>query len=418
MIIEHRIDKSREGTYYTVPFEVPENIARLTVSYSYDKHTQGLTGKSEKANIIDLGIINSAGQFVGWSGSARSSVTVALTGATQGYFAQRIKAGTWQIIIGAYKICGEYIDVKYEIEFEEKQNRFYFGDLHIHSLASDGKYSAHELGMMAKKKGLDFIALADHNNYSENFSLPKIDGVTFIPAVEWTHYNGHMNFFGVKAPFENSFVANSLEDMRALIAQAKELGASVSVNHPECSFCPYLWEDDEVYDMMEIWNGPMTPRNARAINKWTELLKSGRRLPIVGGSDFHKSPSYSFIGNPVTAVYCDSPDDESLMKAIAAGHSYVSSGINGAQIMLRCGNVIMGDELICDDAAELEIEAKRLKHSRLVLVTAQGERALEIRNGICKATVSPKDKFAYVKALSSIFRHEYVTAITNPIYLI
>ena len=418
MIMKHRIEKSSEGTYYTVPFEVPENVEKITVSYSYDKHTQGITGQSKKANIVDLGLINADGQFVGWSGSARSSVTVALSGGTEGYFAQKIKAGTWQIIVGAYKLCGDFIDVEYNIDFTMKQNRFYFGDLHVHSLASDGKFSAYELGMKAKKLGLDFLALADHNNYSENFSLPKIDGVTFIPAVEWTHYKGHMNLFGVRAPFENSFVANSVDDMRSLISQAKALGATVSVNHPECGVCPYLWGDDDVYDMMEIWNGPMTPRNTRAIEKWTELLKSGRQIPIVGGSDFHGGPMPVVrLGNPVTAAYCDSPDGDSIMNAIRAGHSFVTSGVKGVELMLRCGDAMMGDRVPCDNTAELEIEVKNNRRSKLILVTALGEKEIKPSEGICRVSVSLDDKFAYVKAVSKLFKYEYVTAITNPIYL-
>lgn len=67
----------------------------------------------------------------------------------------------------------------------------------MHSTASDGRKDVYTLAKKAQKTGLDFIAVSDHNNYSENFSLPKISGLTFIPAVEWTHYKGHMNFFGV-----------------------------------------------------------------------------------------------------------------------------------------------------------------------------------------------------------------------------
>ena len=33
--LKHFVEKSREGTYYTIPFTVPENVSRVTVSYSY-----------------------------------------------------------------------------------------------------------------------------------------------------------------------------------------------------------------------------------------------------------------------------------------------------------------------------------------------------------------------------------------------
>ena len=206
--------------------------------------------------------------------------------------------------------------------------------------------------------------------------------------------------------------------MRSLISQAKALGATVSVNHPECGVCPYLWGDDDVYDMMEIWNGPMTPRNTRAIEKWTNLLKSGRQIPIVGGSDFHGGPMPVVrLGNPVTAAYCDSPDGDSIMNAIRAGHSFVTSGVKGVELMLRCGDAMMGDRVPCDTTAELEIEVKNNRRSKLILVTALGEKEIKPSKGICRVSVSSDDKFAYVKAVSKLFKYEYVTAITNPIYL-
>ena len=33
--LEHLVEKSREGQYYTVPFEVPDGVEALTVQYRY-----------------------------------------------------------------------------------------------------------------------------------------------------------------------------------------------------------------------------------------------------------------------------------------------------------------------------------------------------------------------------------------------
>ncbi|MGN0486649.1 MAG: CehA/McbA family metallohydrolase [Acutalibacteraceae bacterium] len=413
IIIKHRIEKQNEGKYYTIPFEVPERVESLTVRYQYDKRSQGLTGQSKKANIVDLGLINSDGHFVGWSGSSRESVTVAQANGTQGYFAQKIKSGTWQIIVGAYKVAGDYTDVVYTITFKEKQKRLYYGDLHIHTVASDGEFSAYEIGLRAKKIGLDFVATADHNNFSENFSLPKIDGVTFIPAVEWTHYKGHMNLFGVKAPFENSFVANTKEEMQSLLQQAKELGATVSVNHPKCPVCPYLWGDDDAFDMLEIWNGPMRNANADALQYWTQLLRKGRKIPIVGGSDYHRRFFPVRMGNPVTAVLSEEGDCDSLMKNIRQGHSFVTSSVHGVKLMIRCGEAMMGDTLSkAPGHVSLEIEAENLRHGDLVLVTAKGEKPIQPGS----ISVNTDEKFAYVKAAVKAFGREYFSAVTNPIY--
>ena len=37
LVIDHLVDKSREGSYYSVPFCVPEGVRSLTVRCSYPK---------------------------------------------------------------------------------------------------------------------------------------------------------------------------------------------------------------------------------------------------------------------------------------------------------------------------------------------------------------------------------------------
>ena len=227
--IHYHIRKEVEGSYFTIPFSVPEGMEQLSLSYQYPE-----------SGIVDLGLINESGQFLGWSGSARKTIWVATHSATPGYRMVPIIAGQWQIIIGAYKIPTTGLDVTYTITFEPQTSRWFKGDLHVHSDASDGQHDIPTLAKAGKKKGLDFIAVANHNNYSENLHLPKVSGITLIPAVEWTHYKGHMNFYGVPAPFDN-FIANSEQEMVTLVNEAKRKGALVSVCHPCEKNCGYSW---------------------------------------------------------------------------------------------------------------------------------------------------------------------------------
>ena len=216
LVIDHLVEKSREGSYYTVPFSVPEGVRSLTVRYSYPR----------QGNTIDLGLEDGQGQFLGWSGSSREAVTVGEFDATPGYLMEPVLPGTWHILVGAYHVQACGVPVRYEITFDAGGPRWLVGDLHVHSDASDGQHNIPTLAAMAKKRGLDFLAVTNHNNYSENFSLPKVPGLTLIPGTEWTHYRGHMNFLGIEQPFTGSFVANSLEEMRAITRQARERGGA------------------------------------------------------------------------------------------------------------------------------------------------------------------------------------------------
>ena len=84
-VIKHKVKKTEQGTYYTLPFTVPENTDSFTVTYEYPKVSQGLTDR-KSACIIDIGIMDPEGRFVGWSGSARKQITVGEFSSTEGYF--------------------------------------------------------------------------------------------------------------------------------------------------------------------------------------------------------------------------------------------------------------------------------------------------------------------------------------------
>ncbi|MFA7672613.1 MAG: CehA/McbA family metallohydrolase [Clostridia bacterium] len=421
--IEHHISKNREGTYYTIDFPMPDGCERVTVSYSYTRFTGRFKKLYEIVNVVDLGLMDADDRFIGWSGSARNSVFVGLYASTQGYSMVPLKPGIWKIIIGAYRIPSDGLDVHYEISYTKSGARWFAGDLHMHSNASDGQHDIFSLTQIAIKKRLDFIAVSDHNNYSENIHLPVVPGLTIIPAVEWTHYFGHMNFLGVKSPFRNSFIANNEDEMKELVYNAKKMGALISVNHPKCSICPYLWESDSCFDMIEVWNGPMRKTNMDAIEWWHEMLKSGRRIPLVGGSDFHKSHRVVKMGNPVTFVYADSPSKEDILYAISRGNSYVTSSVKGVRLELFCEKSIMGDTASHKPGQILSVLADKVKPGmHLQLISNEGISAQwkSFKKGKLKTEIHISESwdFVYLMAERNFAGKKFCCAITNPIYFI
>ena len=166
IVIRHHIPKEREGKYYALPFEVPAGVETLTVQYEYARKGRGIMADLHPSNTVDLGLCNEKGTFLGWSGSARSEVFVSASGASPGYLCCPVNPGTWRILIGAYHIETQGADVTYTVTFSSPAPRWYFGDLHMHSTASDGAFTAAELGARAKEIGLDFIAVTDHNNFA------------------------------------------------------------------------------------------------------------------------------------------------------------------------------------------------------------------------------------------------------------
>ena len=80
-------------------------------------------------------------------------------------------------------------------------------DLHMHSTVSDGSFTIPELIEFAKKKGLDAIAVTDHDTVSHFQQIPKIEhGVKVIPGIEISAYDYENNFkvhmlgYGIRYP--------------------------------------------------------------------------------------------------------------------------------------------------------------------------------------------------------------------------
>lgn len=418
---EITIEKHQEGTYFPVAFNVPAGVESLIISYEYRRIASHKEAIDSPVNIVDLGVLNAADVFLGWSGSSRRQIEIGEFSSTPGYLHQPINEGPWSVLIGAYKIQSSGLSVHYRVEFIMKKARWLYGDIHMHSTASDGKLDRTQVIAKAKKIGLDFIAITDHNNYSENLVLPRISGLTLIPGVEWTHYQGHMNFYGTSVPFSNSFVVNNESEMKRLIQKAKELGTIISVNHPKDRYCPYLWADDECFDMLEVWNGPMRSDNVKALNWWIDFLNKGRRIPIVGGSDFHRNRNIVRMGNPITAVYAKSPSPDDTLKALLAGHSYVTSSLKGPRLELIDMDLHFGDTLKISEPTQIAFVATSLSWGMCVKVIYNNKENIYCKHhSVGKIALEievEKSGYIFFIVLRRFLGKQRIEALSNPLYI-
>lgn len=379
------IEHSRQGSYFTVPFEVPENVERLSLRYDYPRRPEvnhdlpnGRYTARDEVNIIDLGLIAPDGRQVGASGSDRLAFTVSETDATPGYLPGSIGPGTWQILVGAYRVEPGGVTVAYEITLDHKVRRLFRGDLHAHTLASDGVHTLEELAWKAKRNGLDFLAVTDHNQFVSAAQLPRIDGITMIPGVEWTHYQGHANFLGVDEPYDGSFFTNTFEETQAKFETAHRRGATITLNHPLDENCGFRYDMARLpFDCLEVWNGPMREYNFKAIGLWQQLLTAGRKIPISGGSDYHRDTPFIFLGGPTMGLYAGSRGASDLLAALRAGNGFITFAPNGPTLEMTAGDAILGESVRWADVKELEIHADGLlKGDVLRVVTAASSDVL------------------------------------------
>lgn len=423
--IEILIDKRKERTYFEVPFEVPENVCKMEVSYSYkrrDIHADELGNVcNSEINIIDIAIRDESMSFRGASGSERLYFYITENEATPGYIKGAIGKGNWAIILGAYKVQEEGCTVKINVKFTYKERVLLKGDTHVHSVHSDGKYDVENNINMAKLYNMDFLFLTDHNTFSQNEYAGSSDGLVVLPGMEWTHYEGHANFIGIEKPIKY-FVSNDKETTISILNEARKNGATVILNHPFCRSCPWKWGFDVPFDAVEIWNGPIKDADYDAINWWHKRLTEGDIIPIVGGSDSHKNELFRMIGTPTTFLYSDSRGYSDIINAIKKGHSFISYTQNGPIIDFSIGSSILGDCISYRAGLKGKAVIQNLASGdKIKLISDKGDEALfEITNLNTKVLDFEVKKrlFYRIEVWREVIpKLPSLVSISNPIYI-
>lgn len=421
--INHFIPKSKEKTYYEIPFDIPENTRRVDVRYTYTRHVQspaeGSGVATTEANIVDLGLSSRAFGFIGTSGSNRSHIWVSASECSKGYY--RVNpSGSWSILVGAYEIQDAGLDVTYTITFTSKERTLYRGDCHMHTLGSDGKLTVAEIAHMARGTGLDFIIVTDHNNTACNLEIPAVEGITVIPGMEWTHYNGHANMIGVPRPVKHPFCTNDEAGMRAIMQEAKDNGAIIVLNHSQCPDRPWKWGFDVPFDALEIWNAMMLGAYQRQIVWWHDRLCEGKKIPILAGSDFHRLTVGSMVGMPCTWVYAMSNSGEDILAALTGGHSFVTLDPDSPTIYAQAGGKILGETAGKGETVSVRFERLE-KGDELHTITHEGRKVFTSSSKLSSIefTHDPNNSSFMrfeIHRKSLVFMSDCPILISNPIY--
>ena len=356
-------DDQARSPYHYIPFLVPEGIRRLTVRFDYADGT-GTDEPGAERSVSDLGVFDSGGVgwmsagFRGWSGDARRAFTITPRSATPGYLPGPLPSGEWHVALGLYMVAAGGSRYEIAVVFNEdapgveelalprERERvalrsgpgWYRGDLQSHSYHSDGRGSLDALVESARHRGLDFLAVTEHNTVSHWPFLPHLegDGLLLIPGEEVTTYRGHMNVWGAQSWLD--FRCRTPEDVERVIEEARRQGALCSVNHPKDTGTDWLFPDELPTDAWEVWNGPWWQRNNQALTRWDRQLRLGRRVVAVGGSDYHQpgpgGRTEDRPGVPTTWVYAAELSVSGILSGLRGGRVCVSEDVGGPRLDL------------------------------------------------------------------------------------
>jgi hypothetical protein len=439
-----------------VPFEVPPGVRRISVSTSHDRFALiGAVG-----NVLDLGIFGPAGHdlgnvagFRGWSGGAREGFTLSATHATPGYLPGPIDPGRWALALGPVVLnpFGMRWQARVVLErgepspdpgpvaqaataIADRGAGWYRGDLHMHTVHSDGRHQLGELAGAAREAGLDFIVSSEHNTNSANLAWGacRTDGLLVIAGEEVTTRHGHWLAVGLPpqgwvdwryAPRDGVF-ARFAEQVRAD-------GGLVAAAHPAVPLPGSAWEFGyRDVDAIEVWNGKWNLDDEVALKIWHGLLRRGRRVAAVGGSDSHGADQR--VGLPHNVVQAAALSRTAVVDGLRRGRSYIAES-SGVRLELSAAHEAgdhtptagIGETLVGPPTAPVTLHAavSGAPDTSLVLITAAGRaaRAAVDASGsaqLCWTTTGHEAGFARVEVRrQSRGRLPCMVALSNPVWL-
>ena len=340
----------------------------------------------------------------------------------EGWFHVTAVAGSWllrvskgpeyeifemPIEISDGELDGQRINVVLEQLYDLESMGWYSGDLHHHSVHSDGRQSPDQIYDAMVGNDIDFAALTDHNqlrgndvwvdyNESEFLAIPGLEVTTSAePEVASSGKGwGHMNAIGVSRlvgatdpsnpVIGHRYLFHGVEDQQRAINETHVDGGIYQLSH---SCWSMDWPDGTIstwgslkdYDAISVfvgWDvGPHMPTvlaseygpsifgtaqwnmNTMATQVWFEMLNAGNRVAGWASSDSHDvtslqhtgagAPVYwrNTSGNARTYVHSRKLEWNAVRKALKDGRAFVTAGFWGPLLLVNSRNAEPGDEV-------------------------------------------------------------------------
>jgi len=437
-----------------IPVRVPAGVNRITVSYGYDKPAPpaGYDG-----NALDIGVFDEGGigaGFRGWSGGFRSEFTISASDATPGYLPGPVRPGIWHVVVGPYKVAPQglnwtitvtlsfgppgpaFVPQHAPLRAAGRGRAWYRGDMHLHTVHSDGRRTPAEVAAGARAAGLDYIVSTDHNTSSTAGVWGQFAGpdLLIIDGEEITTRNGHYTALGLPAGTWIDWRYRAVDGgLARFVQQIHAVGGLAVAAHPLATCVGCGWKFGFAgLDAVEVWNGPWTIDDEAVVANWDNLLvsagRTGRWIPAVGNSDAHSEPQV--IGLPHNVVFAAGLDRRSILDAVRAGRTWIaeSSAVN-LELAATAGNRRAGIgqrlEVPDDVAVTVTLTVTGAPGSTVRLITDQGMRSTASLPMDGPGTVSwvttPRNS-RYVRAevrrpQPTATTTDTMVALTNPVFL-
>jgi hypothetical protein len=209
-------------------------------------------------------------------------------------------------------------------------------------------------------------------------------------------------------------------------ARLRADGGLVVAAHPSVPLPGCAWEFGyQDVDAMEVWNGLWNVDDELSLRIWQQLLRHGRRITAVGGSDSHATSQP--VGRPQTVVYARGPATPDLVESLRRGCCYVaeSSAVSLALSASRDDGTVTagpGETLTVPPGAAVTVtaEVSGAPDASIALVTDGGcvgrAKTDASGDGRLSWTAGGQARFARVEVRRRAHFSSMV-ALSNPVWL-
>lgn len=434
-------------SHVPVSFDVPAGITKLLVFFtSHPIRAQNAFFD----NLLCLSLFGPNGPRGTRHNNPAQALSIDAFRATPGYTSGPIEPGAWTVMLDVFRILGpDLVDYRLEIllltdpvEPLTHRPRFppvdpgpgwYRGDLHAHSLHSDGKWDVPDLVAAARQRGLDFVTLTDHNTVSGLAEMDRLADADILTmgGVELTTYYGHALALGVRTWQE--WRANSLAGvtMPGVADSVAAQGGLLIIAHPmvpgglACTGC--RWEHASmrpgIAPAVEIWNSVWQDYNEEGLLEFYHWLNErwighSQKLVATAGNDSH-GPFDERGRLGLNHVFAQNRNERDILKAVGAGYNYLSSGprltIHGETTDRR--KVVMGGQAP-KGLAIVEINWSKAEEARELRIMANGKMVARQKVETGGSATFPARAGAKAWYLAELRDSSGgLHAITNPIFV-
>jgi hypothetical protein len=248
-------------------------------------------------------------------------------------------------------------------------NRWFKGNTHIHSTASDGGKTIEELDELYLKAGYDFLFLTDHWERSDFKSYPGKLKLLWLDGVEYDARDSNGSLYHIVL-LGSDINVNPTMLPQDVIDEGRKKDAIIILPHPGWS--GNSTEDATKYDFdgVEVFNYVAAQTNGKAcgdIHLEKMLLKNHKVLTFAS-DDAHIRETDPFYNGGWIVINSEKCTTKSVRNAIRNGNYYSTTGPDFYDIKITKNNQLkiktspvnairlLGSEYLCK--AEIDFNGK------------------------------------------------------------